>query len=248
MKKIIAVLLCFIFVLSFAACGEKTPQEKPEETNTTIEELNSFSVYVNADEYSLYKKIFYDGKAEKYADKTYTKTGTFTVLYDAFNKTERYYVWGCNKDNKSEDWQWEIKIDDKSPLPSNGSLVEVSGKFEKDEAALDGYWLTAPEITVKEAYEASGYDIDMSVMSATLERVQISNIQNLKEEFEGKKVALYARVATENLVKHPYNDESWQMHFSTDSKVPEADTMVILAGTFTGGIVDDAKLIPTTNY
>ncbi|MGN0444518.1 MAG: hypothetical protein ACI4F5_07895 [Acutalibacteraceae bacterium] len=257
MKKITALILaCFMFLISFAACSDSkngTNDRPATDTGLSSDDKGQSaqkSVFQTVDdekEYELYHEIFFDKKGGDYENKEAEKTGTFATLYDEFNKVKRYYVWGYG-DDKGSDWQWELRIKGASKLPKNGSLVTVTGTFEKSEDALDGYWFTDPEITVKTAYEGKTYDVDMSVMSATLERVQIANMQSFKEEFEDKSVAVYGRLVSENLILHPYSDESWQQHFFTDGKLPEEGTMVLVTGVFSEGVIKEAAVTETSQY
>lgn len=257
MKKITALILaCFMLLISFSACsdskggsGDKTGADSTSSSDEKGQsaQLSVFPTVDDEKEYELYHEIFFDKKGGDYENKEAEKTGTFATLYDEFNKVKRYYVWGYG-DDKDSDWQWELRIKDASKLPKNGSLVTVTGTFEKSEDALDGYWFTEPEITVKTAYEGKTYDVDMSVMSATLERVQIANMQSFKEEFEDKSVAVYGRLASENLVAHPYSDESWHQHFFTDKKLPEEGAMVLVTGVFSEGVIKEAAVTEASQY
>lgn len=255
MKKIIALLMTFAVLLCFAACGnnategETTEQGKIVDYNDLTKESGEVSAkkgefpsVTDAMEYTLYQNIFYNNEGETYEGQTMTKTGTFATIYDEYSKMNRYYVWGYYDMTKCCDWQWEIKPISTTKLPANGSLVEMTGVFEKSEEALDGYWFTEPSITVKTAYKGIDCDVDMSVMSATLENVQIWHLQNYKEVFEGKKIAAYGRVVSDNLIQHPYYDGSWQMHFTTTEKVPAIDKEVLVVGTLKNGVIVNATV------
>lgn len=255
MKKITALLMAIALLLCLAACGSETPAEDTSESTSKIDYNNlttennaaetiegAFPCVTDAMEYTLYQNIFYNKEGDSYIGQTMTKTGTFATIYDEYSKMNRYYVWGYYDMTKCCDWQWEIKSDGTGKLPANGSLVEMTGVFEKSEEALDGYWFTQPSITVKTAYKGIKCDVDMSVMSATLENVQMWHLQNYKEVFEGKKIAAYGRVVSDNLIQHPYYDGSWQMHFTSTEKVPAIDTEVLVTGTFKNGVITNATV------
>lgn len=244
MKKITALLLSALLLLTFCACsGGNTPSEP-----VVSDDEGAMPTVINTDEYLLYQNIFYNEKGKDFEGKDVTKTGTFATLYDKFYDVTRYYVWGYNDQTKCCDWQWELKVDDDKNLPSNGSLVEVKGVFKGDDAALDGYWITSPEITVKKAYKGPECDVDMTAMSGTLERVQISNIQNFKEKFEGQVVSAYGRVASPATIQHPYYDGSWQQDISTKDEMPAIGTEVIVYGRVVDGLFSDCTVTATTQY
>ncbi len=264
MKKITVILLSVLLLFCFASCGSESGTDTQTDSSQTTKKLDYLSVtesgsdvqtqegafpcVTDAMEYTLYQNIFYNDEGKNYEGETMSKTGTFATLYDEFNKVNRYYVWGYYDMTKCCDWQWEIKIEDLSKLPKNGSLVEMTGVFEKSEDALDGYWFTKPSITVKTAYKSIDCDVDMSVMSATLERVQIINLQNFKETFEGKKVAAYGRVVSGNTIQHPYYDGAWQQDMTPVTKVPNVDTEVLVVGTYKNGVITNAEVSEAECY
>lgn len=246
MKRITAVLMCFVLTLCFAACGASNTENKTP--NASNPEPTPFEAVYNEEEHKLYHEIFFDKKGDDYEGKEAVKTGTFTTLFDEYNEVTRYYVWGYDPDDLSHDWQWELKLKNTKNLPKNGSVVEVKGKLEKSDKALDGYWFTEPEITVKSEYTGAEYDVDMSVMSSTLERVQIVNIQNHADKYQGKSIAIYGRIVSDNMLKHPYSDDSWQIHIHTEGKVPKADKMVLVTGTYSEGVINDAAVTEVSYY
>lgn len=260
MKKVICILLSLVFVFAFAACGgSDTPSGTTDPAQPTadssentqpviINEEGVFPSLTDAMEYTLYQNIFYNNEGDAYVGQKQTKTGTFATVYDEWNKVTRYYVWGYYDMTKCCDWQWEIKVEDMSSLPENGSLVEVSGVFEKSEDALDGYWLINPGITVKTPYRGIECDIDMSVMSATLERVQILNLQNFPDAFDGKKVAAYGRVVSDNMIQHPYYDGAWQQHVLTDGTMPDIDMEVLVIGVYKDAAISSAQVSVASYY
>ncbi len=241
MKKIISIItaLCLVVVL-LAGCSGGSK-------GVDLASLEAVPAVNNVDEYNLYQDIFFNDKAEENENKTMETEGVFATLYDAFNDVTRYYVWG-NGEDKTKDWQWELKLDDTSNLPANGSLVTVKGTFVHDASALDKHWIINPEISVKTEYKGLDCDIDMTVMSGTLERVEMQNISIKSELFEGKTVAGYGRVHEEDSIQHPYIDHIVEFHVHSDKALPEADTMLIFRGTIDNDVLTETEFVETSNY
>ena len=238
MKKrlILLVLLCAA-ALACTACGDNNSAE----VSTTSE----LPVVLNQGEYVLYQNIFYNDYGSRYNGTEVTKQGVFTTIYDAYSNVTRYYVWGYLDNTKCCDWQWEIKMKNTNNLPANGSLVSVKGTFTSSDDALDGYWIIDPQLTVKTKYENPGAaDLDMCTMSDTLERVQVINIINRSEAFEGKSFSAYGRILTLNTLQDPYYDGSWQIPFTVKagSQMPAIGTTVELRGTVASGTLSDSTL------
>lgn len=266
MKKISALIMCLILAFSFAACSQnEEPQgsdstestnkldyrdftEVPGESESGDTSVSIFPCVTDSAEAELYHSVFFDGNGASHENEEVKKTGTFAILQDAFNGVTRYYVWGYGDGKKGNDWQWELKVENPSSVPAVGSLIDVTGIFEKSGDALDGYWISQPSITVRTAFKGEKCDIDMSVMSATLERVQMTNILNYKDDFSGKKIAAYGRVISGNLIAHPYDDDSWQLHYKAEGEIPGENTMVRSVGVFRDGILDEAVLTEVLYY
>ena len=257
MKKVLSILLCLaISATLFAGCsGSKDAGNKADESTTAAGTSDTSTdgtipTVLNTTEYMLYQNIFYNKQTADYAGQEAKKEGTFTTIQDEFNGTTRYYVWGYNDNTKCCDWQWELKIDDTSNLPSNGSLVEVTGVYEENEDALDGFWIINPQITVKTAYKsADEYDLDMLTMDNTLERVQLMNIINKKESFEGKTVCCYGRVLDDKTLQDSYYDGSWTIEFSGDNlELPAFGTIVLMYGTVKDGKLTQCTIADNTQY
>ncbi len=239
MKKrlILLVLLCAA-ALACTACGG---DNNAAEASTTSE----LPVVLNQGEYVLYQNIFYNDYGSRYDGTEVTKQGVFATIYDAYSSMTRYYVWGYLDNTKCCDWQWEIKVKNTNNLPANGSLVSVKGTFTSSDDALDGYWITDPQITVKTKYEnPAPADLDMCTLSDTLERVQVINILNRAEAFEGKSFSAYGRILSMTMLQDPYYDGSWQIPFmpKAGAQTPAIGTTVELRGTVTGGKLADCML------
>lgn len=236
MKKTGCILLAILTLAALAGCS------------SAADGGDGFPSVTNSAEYVLYQNIFYNATGDDYIGQEMTKTGTFTVLYDRFNDCTRYYVWGYYDNTKCCDWQWEFVPESASELPANGSLVEVTGTFESDGAALDGYWLTGASVAVESAYEGPDCDVDMTCMSATLERVQLLNMQYYYEDFEGMTVCMYGRVETASSLQHPYYDGVWSQEIVTGGALPAIGSMVVVSGAYEGGVVENASLAQTSVY
>lgn len=242
MKKIIAVILALVLAVAVCGCGKETTSTTAQNQSSTPSSTNMQTV-LDQNEYTLYQNIFFNNMANDYVDKPVIKKGTFTSIIDAYNGVTRYYVWGYMDQTKCCDFQWELEVTDTSNLPSNGSLVEVSGTFTQNkEKALDGYWITNPQITLKSEYKGLDCDIDMTTMNGTLERVQVQNIQYKSEQFNGKTVAVYGRVKTMNSIQHPYSDDAFVLEFSTSDSVPAIGSDILVQGKVSNGGIENAKI------
>lgn len=239
MKKSIIVFLLISVLLCSCAKSGSAPAKEPTDILPQVMDTN---------EYLLYQNIFFNDMADDYVGLTVQKTGVFTSIYDAFNGRTRYYVWGYYDNTKCCDWQWELVIDDTSDLPAVGSLVEVKGTMRKSDEALDGYWIDGVSIKSKQEYIGNGCDIQMTTMSATLERVQIINMQQFPDVFEGKAVSLYGRIYTPTEIQHPYYDNAWLQQFTTTDDVPAIGSTAIVSGTFSRGIIRDCTVDSTSLY
>lgn len=237
-----------VICASFAGCGGKSESKDKGKKNETAEVSDKMPTVLNTAEYTLYQNIFFNETAADYDGTATSKEGTFATIYDAYNDVTRYYVWGYNDQTKCCDWQWELKIDDTSNLPTNGSEVFVKGTYEVNESALDRFWIIDPEITVKTEFKGRDFDVDMKSMDNTLERVQIANIVNKKEAFEGKTICGYGRMLNENTLEDAYYDDSWTIELSGDFEVPAFGTLVEIEGTVKDGKIVDCKISPNTQY
>lgn len=235
MKKfLIFALLATLLLL--CACADSSGSKK------------AIPQVISSNEYLLYQNIFFNNMAGDYVGKSFSKEGVFTVVYDEFNQITRYYVWGYYDQTKCCDWQWELVLNDTANLPTSGSLVTVTGTLEQNENALDGYWYVDTSLSVKKDYQGYGCDIEMTTMSATLERVQLINMQRFADRFEGKTVSLYGRVYTADSLQHPYYDNAWVQHFATTDKQLPIGTTAVVQGAFRGGIVEDCTIAESRDY
>ena len=262
MKKLVALVMTIILCFTLASCSGGNEQPDAAEVSKLLEQggttasdsdsddepMAEMKTSIDTMEYTLYQNVFYNDQKSEFAGSPAEKEGTFTTLYDAYNDTTRYYVWGYKDNTHCCDWQWELKIEDTSSLPANGSYIKVSGTYGEDENALDKFWIESPEISVETEYTGKQYDINMLTMSNTLERVQAANINGKAESFEGKTVGLYARMQSEESVTDPYYDNSWSMHISGDYEVEAFGTLVIITGTVENGVVSNAQISPNTQF
>ena len=233
MKKLIFSLLSLFVCICVMSCGA---QDKAlGDSSVMKEKLDNM-------EYTLYQDIFYNGSGDKYAGKEFSKEGTFAVIYDSFNDRERYYVWGYADETRCCDWQWEFVTEDPSSLPSPGSYISVSGSFEKNDDALDKYWITEAMVTTMQTYSASVCEMDLSVMSTTLARVQLANMVNYAEKYSGKTICVYARVAADSKIQNPYYDGDWSLPYEYDKDAPAIGTKVRVKGTFEGTGISDSVI------
>ena len=266
MKKLVLMLLCLSLLLALAACqGSETASDggqAPAQTagtsaapgNTSAAPANTpatadtMPTVLDQTEYILYQNIFFNDMANDYVGKTATKEGTLARVQDAFNGRTRYYVWGYMDATKCCDWQWEFVPGDPEALPPIGSLVKITGTLVRDEAALDKLWFTDVTLEVKQVYSPVPCDVDMTTMNATLERVQLMNMQLRPAAFAGKTLRVYGRVLNPTTLQHPYYDNAWTQAFATDAEVPAIGTMVILTGSWQGDTIQVGKVEATAEY
>lgn len=260
MKRLFVLLL--VFALLFAGCqaggtGTETEQPKEDETAQPVqtdapagpETVTALPTVLDTMEYTLYTNIFYNQSGGDYLGQTITKKGTFATIRDSFNDVTRYYVWGYLDETKCCDWQWEFVPKDGVELPPNGSLVEMTGVFAGDEAALDGYWFTDASVETLKIYDGPDVEVDMGTMSATLERVQLINMQVYPQDYAGSSVRLYGRIAGLSSVEHPYYDGAWQQEITTGQTLPAIGTLVIVTGTWSDdAVLTDCTVQQTTAY
>ncbi len=253
MKKVFTLLLSLALVLSLAACGgseEETTAENGETvTNPTADALLSdgeldtgMKEKFDQMEYSAYVDLFYNDNGASYESKTFNKDGTFAILKDAYSNVTRYYVWGYADNTKCCDYQWEIVLPEGTEIPEPGSYVKVKGTMEKNEAALDGYWLKDVTLEVTEEFENAGFGMDMTTMSPTLVRVQVINILQFPDNFKDMKVRIFGRALSVNSIQHPYYNESWSMHFTETDTVPAIGKYILLEGTYNDKQITTDKL------
>jgi|LSQX01.3.fsa_nt_gb predicted small lipoprotein YifL len=267
MKKTLSLILALLMILTLASCGEggkETPDntspdvteiadatnvtKKPDENQQGDSSDVSFPYVIETLEYTLYTNIFYNKTGDDFIGMEMTKAGTFAKIRDQFNEVDRYYVWGYYDETKCCDWQWEFVPENPADLPPIGSFVKMTGTFEKNEAALDGYWFVDTSLTVEEEYITDKFDVDMSSMNGTLLRVQIVNLQQFKEYFEGKTVRAYGRVIGTDAIQHPYYDSTFEQAIVCDKALPPIDTYIVVSGTYKDGKIADATYQITTYY
>jgi len=241
MKKTQKTLLLGLLVLMAAllsACSGGDSNGAASGTATA----KQVPVVLNQVEYALYQNIFINGSGSQYENQAVTKQGVFARIYDAFSNRERYYVWGYLDNTRCCDWQWEFTGNLSGKLPANGSLVTVRGAFKKSDDALDGYWIENAQLDVQSSYVGETAEYDMCAMSDTLERVQLMNIVNKPEQFEGKHFAAYGRIYSPGILQDPYYDGSWQVPFSSQAEIPAIGTTVVLRGVVASGVLSECSL------
>ncbi len=206
----------------------------------TASTSDQMAYVLNTNEYVLYQNIFYNGYGAQYNGKRVEKTGVFTALQDAYYNRTRYYVWGYNDNTRCCDWQWEILPLSTDNLPANGSLVKVQGTFADSEDALDGYWIRSAEIETLTAYTGPTAEVDMAMMSDTLERVQLASVVSYPDQFEGKSYSAYGRIAALNFLEDPYYDNSWQVPYVSEETAPAVGSESLLRGVISAGTLGSA--------
>lgn len=239
-KKTLLLLLLAIILLLLTACGggTKTAETKDAAVQKTTETV---PVILNQTEYLLYQNVFYNGYADSNTGAV-TKQGVYAVIQDAYNNVTRHYVWGYLDNTLCCDWQWEFVPAEGVQLPAPGSEIRVEGNFAKDEKALDGYRILDARVTTEVQYTGETAELSMLTMSDTLERVQMINIQNRKESFEGKAFTAYGRIAALDTLEDPYYSGSWTITFKTDKETPAIGTLVRLRGTVRDGELAECVL------
>lgn len=263
MKKFVCLVLALALALSLCACSGgktgdgETKQPSSEETTLNLPSGSNTAKsdmfeYFNAMEYTVYQNIFWNSDTS-YDNTTITKEGTFTKIYDAYNETERYYVWGFADNTKCCDFQWEFVPAEGEELPPVGSHVKLTGKWTADTAALDGYWFTESKLEILDNYKpATVYDYDTTTMSATLARVQLANMQYKPDYFNGSSLRIYGRVFNTNNLQHPYYDETWYMDYNLDaidgSPAPAIGQYLILGGTWTASESGESGYLVASEY
>ena len=260
MKKLIPLFLALLVLISLSACKSsdgKNPAGAPgsAESGGTQDgedlkprEAQSMPTLLNQTEYVLYQNTFFNNMADDYLGKTFTKEGTFTRLYDAFSEKTRYYVWGYMDATKCCDWQWEFLPKDPDSLPANGSLVRMTGTMLRDDAALDKIWFTDASVELLTAYQPAACEVDMTTMDATLERVQLLNMQYKPAAFAGKTLRLYGRILNPTTIQHPYYDNAWTQMLEVGEQLPAIGTMVIVSGSWQDGKILTDRVEPTGDY
>lgn len=266
MKKLTMLVLCLALLLSLAACQGTEQSSEPAQTPQKTTAANPgaaqdtepgsapavtadvMPTVLNQTEYVLYQNIFFNDMADDYVGQKAVKEGTLARVYDAFNDRTRYYVWGYMDATKCCDWQWEFVPADPDSLPASGSLVKMTGTLTRDDAALDKLWFTDTTLELETAFQPEACDVDMTTMNATLERVQLLNVQYKPDAFAGKSLRFYGRVLNPTTVQHPYYDNAWTQAFETSASVPAIGTMVILSGTWENNTVRADRVEETSDY
>ena len=238
MKKLCMAMVLGLTVLLLSGCGSTGSGSDQKALNST----DKVPEVLSQAEYLLYENIFYNDYGPQYEGKEVAKRGVLAKLQDAFSNSARYYVWGYLDNTRCCDWQWEFIPKDEANLPPVGSLITVHGVFGADEAALDGYWITDAAVETEAEYTGHQEEINMFVMSCTLERVQMLNILYRPEAFEGKPFIAYGRIAGIGVLEDPYYNNSWQIPFSAKVASPAPGTMVSLQGRVREAVLSECAL------
>ena len=236
----ISMIITVVMLLVFTSCGtsgESTGGNGTGENPGGLDPADRLDI-ISQDEYLLYQNVFYNGYASKMDGTKVKKTGVLATLHDAFNDVDRYYVWGYYDNTKCCDWQWELKLKDGTELPPDGSLITVEGTFVYDEEALDDYWIKDAKVTTKTKYTGALYDLNMYLMSDTLERVQIINVRRFPDYFKDKTYSAYGRIKTIDSIQDPYYNGSWDIPIIWSNEIPAIGTTVVLTGTVTAGTLN----------
>ena len=229
MKKIIALVLALACAVALAACGGGMEEH--------FEQL----------EYVSYCDLFYNGNTADYANKKFTKTGTFAAIRDMYNDgITRYYVWGYADTTKCCCYQWEFVAPDGWEIPENGSTITVKGTLKANTEALDGYWFEDCTVTTDKAFTSPDVDYDLTRISPTLVYVQIANMLQFPDEFNDKTMRVYGRALTAATIQHPYYDNMWQLDFVWTGDVPAIGQYMVIDGAFSvqngSGILNASSL------
>ncbi len=253
MKKFTAALISIVLLLTLASCGNSTDEPHDHDhgaEGTTVADIShthdpsgasvnyvskldaGIREYFNSDEDKQYHELFFDDKTSEYENKSFTKYGTFASIYDAYNSKERYYVWGYGSKAKDCCFQWEFVLPEGEAVPAEGSYIKVTGKMTHSEDALDKYWLTDVTLSVEEAKEETSFDIDFTVLSPTLMRVQAINMLQKKDAFQNKSVRIYGKAVNEVTVAPIDGTESWSFHFSATKDHLNTGSAVIIEGIY----------------
>ena len=99
MKRKICTLLSCILLMALTACSGNGKGNTSGSSDTIARILNPM-------EYTIYVNTFLNEQGDDYTGKSSTKEGVFSILYDSFNDTTRYYVWGYSDETLCCDWQW----------------------------------------------------------------------------------------------------------------------------------------------
>ena len=252
MKKLLALLLMLLSLLALAACnGEKSPESTSASgtaDQASASTAGGMPTVLNQTEYVVYQNVFFNQQADDSLGKTRSVEGTLARVQDAFSEKTRYYVWGYMDATKCCDWQWEFVPADPDSLPPSGSLVKLSGKLARDDAALDKIWMVDTKLELETSYTPAACDVDMTTMDATLERVQLQNMQYKPDYFQGKALRLYGRVYQLDTVQHPYYDGAWTQRVVTEKALPAVGTMVVIDGVWKDGDIHAETVTPSADY
>ena len=225
MKKFISLFLVVLTVLGLSSCGN--------------------GKVIDASQYALYLNV-YGTDGAKYAGLEHEAEGIFAVVYDNYNNRDRYYVWGYSDNTLCCDWQWEFTPKDPASLPEIGSRIKVKGTLSKSSVALDGMWMFEAEVKTVSSFGGADGKYDTTTMSPTLTRVQLQNFFGHPAKHNGDEIVVYGRVASGNMLQHPYYDGDWMIPLEYDGKLPSIGKYVTVKGTFRGDSISEARIVVTS--
>ena len=124
-----------------------------------------------------------------------------------------------------------------------GTVVNRAGRVPVAEAEL-----VISQKGEKIATAVSGADgkYDTTTMSPTLTRVQLQNFFGHPAKHNGDEITVYGRVASGNMLQHPYYDGDWMIPLEYDGKLPSIGKYVTVKGTFRGDSISEARIVVTS--
>ena len=79
-------------------------------------------------------------------------------------------------------------------------------------------------------------------MAEAKRRVQIINMLNFPEAFNGKTLRVFGRALSPTSIQHPYYNEAWSMDFTAADTAPATGKYILLEGTYSDGIINTGRL------
>ena len=244
MRKIwITLMAILLLCLSLCSCTYEGLIESED-----VQLSDTVPLVINEDEYIVYGNVYQQHSGYMYEGQRQTKTGILCTVYDHHADKARYFVWGYCDDKLNRDWQWELKVKDPQQLPPDGSLIEVTGTFQKSTKAFSEYWLTQTSWTVKMQYTGEQYDLNMACMNTTLAATQMEQLHHEPSYFEGKTLSLIGKVDSADTIRHPHSEEMWHQTVQTTTELSPVGAGVLVTGVWRNGVVTEAVVTPSWLY